>query len=100
MRKRLVLALFLALLSLPAWSASQTVTLSVPGMNCSACPITVKLALNKVDGVSQVSVSYPDREAVVTFDDALTTIKALTEATRNAGYPSSPKPSEANPEEQ
>ncbi len=98
MRKRFVLAMFLTLLSMSAWAASQKVTLSVPDMTCSACPITAKLALSKVEGVSQVSVSYPDREAIVTFDDALTSIEALTEATSNAGYPSTPKVSEVNPE--
>jgi len=50
--------------------------------------------------VSQVSVSYPDREAVVTFNDALTSIEALTEATSDAGYPSTPTASEATPEGQ
>jgi mercuric ion binding protein len=35
---RFVLALLLALLSMPAWAGMQTVTLSVPGMTCSACP--------------------------------------------------------------
>ena len=99
MRKRFVLTMFLTLLSMPSWATSQKVTLSVPDMTCFACPITVKLALNKVEGVSQVSVSYPDREAIVTFDDALTSVEALTEATSDAGYPSTPKPSEAIPEE-
>ena len=94
MRKQFVLAMFLTLLSMSSWAASQTVTLSVPDMTCAACPITVKLALSKVEGVSQVSVSYPDREAVVTFNDA------LTEATSDAGYPSSPTASEATPEGQ
>lgn len=88
MKMRFVLTLVITLLSLPALAAMQTVTLSVPGMNCAACPITVKLALSKVDGVSQVDVNYPDREAVVTFDDTRTSLKALTEATTNAGYPS------------
>jgi mercuric ion binding protein len=100
MRKRFVLAMFVTLVSMSAWAASQKVTLSVPDMTCSACPITVKLALNRVDGVSQVSVSYPDREAVVTFDDALTSIEALTKATSDAGYPSTPTASEATPEGQ
>ena len=100
MRKQFVLAMFLTLLSMSSWAASQTVTLSVPDMTCAACPITVKLALSKVEGVSQVSVSYPDREAVVTFNDALTSIEALTEATRDAGYPSTPTASEATPEGQ
>ncbi|KPL92056.1 mercury resistance system periplasmic binding protein MerP [Vibrio splendidus] len=99
MRKQFVVAMFLTLLSMSSWAASQNVTLSVPDMTCSACPITVKLALSKVEGVSQVSVSYPDREAVVTFDDALTSIDELTEATSDAGYLSTPKASEATPEE-
>ncbi|EMO0332809.1 mercury resistance system periplasmic binding protein MerP [Pseudomonas aeruginosa] len=78
-----------ATLATPAWAAVQTVTLSVPGMTCAACPITVKKALTKVEGVSQVDVSFDKREAVVTFDDAKTTVQKLTEATTNAGYPSS-----------
>ncbi len=98
MKMRFVLTLLFALLSMPAWTAMQTVTLSVPGMTCSACPITIKLALNKLDGVSQVDVSYPDREAVITFDDRLTSVDALTQATGEAGYPSTLKPSQVDPE--
>lgn len=69
-------------------AATKTVTLAVPSMNCAACPITVKKALTKVPGVSQASVNYEKREAVVTFDDARTNPGALTESTKNAGYPS------------
>lgn len=54
----------------PASAGTQTVTLSVPSMTCAACPITVKAALSKVDGVSKTNVKYEQREAVVTFDDA------------------------------
>lgn len=75
----------------PVWAATQTVTLSVPGMTCEACPITVKKALSKVEGVSKVSVSFEKREAVVAFDDAKTNVQKLTKATENAGYPSGVK---------
>jgi len=75
----------------PAWAATQTVTLSVPGMTCATCPITVKYALSKVDGVSKTEVKYEQREAVVTFDNAKTSVQKLTQATTNAGYPSSLK---------
>nr|WP_183384789.1 mercury resistance system periplasmic binding protein MerP [Halomonas stenophila] len=98
MGMRFALISLLALLCMPAWAAMQTVTLSVPGMTCAACPITVKAALNKVDGVSQVDVSYENREAVITFDDSRTFIEALTEATTNAGYPSTPTASDADRE--
>ena len=88
MKKLITLATFAAFAS-PLWAATQTVTLSVPGMNCATCPITVKKALSKVEGVNQVDVSFDKREAVVTFDDAKTTVQKLTEATTNAGYSSS-----------
>ena len=81
-----------ATLATPAWAAVQTVTLSVPGMTCAACPITVKKALTKVDGVQKAEVSFEKLEAVVTFDDAKTNADALTKATANAGYPSTVKP--------
>jgi mercuric ion binding protein len=72
----------------PVWATPQTVTLSVPGMTCAACPITVKRALTKLDGVTKTEVSFERREATVTFDDAKTNVQALSEATKNAGYPS------------
>jgi mercuric ion binding protein len=72
----------------PAWAASQTVTLAVPGMTCAACPFTVKKALSRVEGVSKAEVSYENREAMVSFDDSKTSVEKLTQATADAGYPS------------
>lgn len=79
----------LAVLANPTWGATKTVTLSVPGMTCSACPITVKVALAKTPGVSKTEVSYEKRQAIVVFDDTKTSAAALIQATANAGYPSS-----------
>ena len=86
--KNLLAALTLAMLAVPTVAAMKTVTLSVPGMNCATCPITVKKALGKVDGVSKTDVNLEKRAAVVTFDDARTNLEALTRATGDAGYPS------------
>jgi periplasmic mercuric ion binding protein len=80
-----------AAFSAPAWAATQTVTLSVPGMTCAACPITVKKALSKVEGVEKIVVSFEKKQAIVTYDDAKTNVEALTKATENAGYPSTVK---------
>jgi mercuric ion binding protein len=89
--KKLFVSLALATIIAPVWAATQTVTLAVPGMTCAACPITVKKALTKVDGVRDVKVSYEKLTAVVTFDDAKTSLQKLTKATEDAGYPSSVK---------
>ena len=70
-----------------AMAAVQTITLDVPGMTCSSCPITVKKALMKVDGVQQVKTTFEKREAVVTFDNAKTNAAKLTAASGDAGYP-------------
>jgi periplasmic mercuric ion binding protein len=86
--KSAIAVICLSVLSAPAWGASKTVTLNVPGMTCPVCPITVKKALNKVNGVSKVEVSYEKKEARVTFDDAKTDTKALVKATTDAGFPS------------
>lgn len=91
MKKFIALFGLLAMLGAPVWAATRTVTLSVPGMTCATCPITVKKALQKVEGAIEVKVTWEPKEAVVTFDDTRTNAQALTEATRNAGYPSTVK---------
>ncbi len=53
------------LLVAPAWAATRTVTLDVPGMTCPTCPITIKKALNRVSGVSRVDVSFEKKRATV-----------------------------------
>ena len=86
-----ILALAAAGISLPALAAQKTVVLSVPSMNCAACPITVRKALEMVAGVQSVKATLEPPEAVVTFDDAMTSVDKLTEATKGAGYPSTVK---------
>ena len=82
------LSLLGVLASSVAFAGERTVTLAVQNMYCSACPLTVKSSLQAVPGVAQVVVSYADKTAVVTFDDARTAVPALITATTNAGYPS------------
>lgn len=68
------------------YAAEQSVTLSVPGMNCPVCPITVKKTLQKVSGVKSVNVSYENKTATVSFEDSLTNVNSLLKATENVGY--------------
>ena len=74
-----------------AFAAQKAVTLAVQNMYCAACPHTVKASLEAVPGVARVTVSYKDKTATVIYDDGTTDVKALTSATKNAGYPSAPK---------
>jgi periplasmic mercuric ion binding protein len=83
-----ILFLCAALIGAPAFAATRQVTLTVPTMDCATCPVTIRVALMKVPGVSRANVSYARRDARVTFDDSRTDVAALTKATEAAGYPS------------
>lgn len=89
--KELFVSLLVAAAAAPLAAAERTATLAVDNMTCAACPITVKKAMSKVDGVTKVDVSYEKREAVVRFDDARTTLQAIAKASADAGYPAREK---------
>lgn len=65
----------------------QTVTLKLEHMTCSMCTVTIKKALQKIEGVQKVAVDYDAKTAVVTFDSHKTNSAALIKATTDAGYP-------------
>ena len=96
MKKLMTIGWLLFIGSPAAFATPQTVTLSIPGMTCPTCPLTIQVALKRVDGVQEADVSYEDRQAVVTFDDARTSVQALTAATTNAGFPSTLKTPESD----
>ncbi len=94
--RKLILILCLAALPFAAVAGElKTVTLVVDGMTCRMCPITVKKALRKVEGVSEVTAEYAGKGvgwARVSFDADKVTVEDLTRATGQAGYPSRLQP--------
>ncbi len=67
--------------------ALTEVTFDVPGMTCELCPLTVKTAMNGVEGVQSVEVDFDSRSASVIFDPAVTDAAVIAEASAQAGYP-------------
>ncbi|UGQ47390.1 mercury resistance system periplasmic binding protein MerP [Massilia endophytica] len=86
--KKLFLSLLIALPIAAVAATVETVTLDVANMTCGTCPITVKKALEKVGGVQKVVVDYQTKTATVTFDSDKAKVASLTNATTNAGFPS------------
>ena len=72
----------------PASGLTETVSLTVENMTCATCPIAVRKALERVDGVQSAQVDFETKTATVTYDPQAATVSDLTEATTNAGYPS------------
>lgn len=90
--KKIILSTVLVLSAVtasPAMSAEQTIKLSVPGMTCASCPFIVKKAVSAIEGVKAVEATMEDFSATVTFEDTLTSIQAIQQATADIGYPSS-----------
>ena len=82
------IASVLFVVSSPLWAATKSVTLAVPGMTCPTCPVTIKKALMKEQGVASVTVHYEKKELIVSFDDAKTTPDAIMKSTAAVGFPS------------
>ncbi|NOY16975.1 MAG: mercury resistance system periplasmic binding protein MerP [Gammaproteobacteria bacterium] len=96
MLKRMALPFFLLLSLLASINAvyaaePETVVLDIPNMTCNFCPITIRKALNKVDGVIKAEASFETKTATVSFDPDKTNVEELIKATTNAGYPATIK---------
>ncbi|MBU1211540.1 MAG: cation transporter [Alphaproteobacteria bacterium] len=72
-------------------AATRTATFAIENMTCALCPVTVKKALQGVNGVSAVRVDFNSKTASVVFDPALTTPEAIAAASTAAGYPAALK---------
>jgi mercuric ion binding protein len=88
LRKAVLAAITLGVLPTVTTAETKTVVLTIPTMDCATCPITIRVALMHIAGVSKAKVSYDKREARVTYDDTKTNVAALTKATTDVGYPS------------
>ena len=66
---------------------AQVASFAIPNMTCPTCPITVKTAMSKVNGVRSVKVDLNSKTATVEFDPTLTNAAAIAAASTNAGYP-------------
>lgn len=72
-------------------TASRTVTFAVENMTCALCPVTVKKAMEGVEGVKSVRIDFDAKTATVVFDPLKATVAAIAAASTNAGYPASTK---------
>ena len=70
-------------------AAAQTRTFAIQNMTCALCPVTVKRAMEGVEGVRSVNIDFDAKTATVVFDPSVTNADAIAAASTNAGYPAS-----------
>ncbi|WP_291298464.1 heavy-metal-associated domain-containing protein [Elioraea sp.] len=66
---------------------TRTASFAVDNMTCATCPITVRTAMSRVDGVRSVDVDFASKRATVSYDPARATPDVIAAASTNAGYP-------------
>ena len=70
-----------------ATSDETTAKFSVEKMTCATCPISVRKAMERVDGVKNVEVDLETKTATVVYDASVTTASDVGNASTNVGFP-------------
>lgn len=68
-------------------AVTKQVRFRVDGMTCDSCNVTVKVAAEKVNGVSKAGASHAKKSAWAVYDPAKTNSRAIAAAITKAGYP-------------
>ena len=93
MKRISILILILAINALVVGSAfagdghDEEASFTVDKMTCATCPITVRKAMQRVDGVKEVAVDFDAKTATVLYDSNLTDAKQIGDASTNVGFP-------------
>ncbi|HJV82799.1 MULTISPECIES: heavy-metal-associated domain-containing protein [Oxalobacteraceae] len=64
----------------------QTEILNVTGMKSEDCTESVMRAIKSIDGVSNVSVSYPQSRVIVQYDEDQTATQEMAAVLAKVGY--------------
>lgn len=68
-------------------NSNQSTVLNMQNMTCAICEITIKKALQGIEGVKTIEVDSDKKTASIIFNGQKTNIEALIKATTHAGYP-------------
>lgn len=72
-------------------ATARTETFVIRNMTCALCPVTVRKAMEGVQGVRSVAVDFQAKTATVRFDPLKATAGMIAAASANAGYPATLK---------
>lgn len=64
----------------------KQVVLSVEGMTCAGCAVSVKMALKGLDGVTETQVDVDKGETTITFSKGKVTTEQLIKAINSTGF--------------
>lgn len=72
----------------PSATDLATTRLHISGMTCGTCPVTARVALKRIPGVYDATVTLGDSLAVVQYNpDRVTPLQIAAQLTKMTGYP-------------
>lgn len=80
LKTAIITGIFALLITMPtayAGSATKVVRLNVTGMTSPTCPVLLKSAVRKINGVKNVAASLENNSATIEYDEKVTTLEKI-----------------------
>lgn len=84
--KRLSIVLTVLAFAGSLLAATRATAFQVEGWTCGSCAAATRIALKKLDGVTNVRTDAEKKEAVVTYDDSKVTAERMVQTIEKLGY--------------
>ena len=64
----------------------KEVNLKIEGMHCTGCSNRLEKVLNNTDGVEKATVSFEEKQAIITYNESQIDIAQIKETIEGAGF--------------
>ena len=64
----------------------KEIKLKIEGMHCTGCSNRLEKVLNNSEGVEKATVSFEQKEAIITYNENQTSIDKIKEDIQDAGF--------------
>ena len=64
----------------------KEIKLKIEGMHCTGCSNRLEKVLNNTDGVEKATVSFEQKQAIITYNENQIDIEQIKQAIQDAGF--------------
>ena len=64
----------------------KEIKLKIEGMHCTGCSSRLEKVLNNTDGVESATVSFEEKQAIITYNESQTDIEQIKQIIQDAGF--------------
>ena len=64
----------------------KEIKLKIEGMHCTGCSNRLEKVLNNTEGVEKATVSFEEKQAIITYNESQIDLTQIKEAIEGAGF--------------